>query len=194
MKSVRAPFLLFAVPAALAGLAPAVFVYDRAAILRGEAWRIVTGHWVHFSAPHAAWNLLVLLVAGTWLERVRPGALLRCTLFAAPVIGFGLLGCAPTMAFFGGLSGLAVGVVVLLALTQLSEAPAARVAWIAALALVAAKILWESTGGAALFSDFGAAAIRPSGAAHAWGAATAVACSVASRIAASCRRPAPRNV
>lgn len=173
MKNIRPPFLLFALPAALAALAPTACLFDRAAILRGEWWRLATGHWVHFSASHAAWNLLALLIAGAWLERVRPGALLRYTLFAAPVIGLGLLAAAPTMTLFGGLSGLAVGVVTLLALTQLASAPAARGWWCAALALITVKLAWETASGAALFTHFASDSIRPSAESHLLGAATA---------------------
>jgi len=175
MKTLRTPLALFALPAALAALAPAACRFDRLAILHGEWWRLVTGHWVHFSVSHAAWNLLVLLVAGTWLERARPGVLWRYTSLAAPLIGLGLLVFAPTMALYGGLSGLAVGVAVLLALTQLSAAPAARAWWCAALTLIAAKLAWETASGAALFSDFGPTAIRPSSEAHWLGAVTALA-------------------
>lgn len=175
MKTFRTPLALFALPAALAALAPAACLFDRNAILGGEWWRLVTGHWAHFSASHVAWNLLVLLVAGAWLERVSPGTLVRYTLVAAPVIGLGLLVGAPTMAFYGGLSGLAVGVAVLLALTQLTAAPAARAWWGAALALIAAKLVWEAVSGGALFSDFGPAAIRPSVESHWLGAVTALA-------------------
>lgn len=194
MKTLRTPLALFALPAALAALAPAACAYDRTAILRGEWWRLVTGHWVHFSASHAAWNILALLVAGAWLERARPGALVRYTLVAAPVIGLGLLAVAPTMACYGGLSGLAVGSAVLLALTQLSAAPAARAWWGAALALIAAKLAWETVSGAALFSDFGSSSIRPSVESHLLGAATAVAyfvtASATSRISALIKLPA----
>lgn len=189
MKTLRPPLALFALPAALAALAPAVCLYDRNAILGGEWWRLVTGHWVHFSSSHAAWNLFVLLVAGAWLERVRPGALTRFTLVAAPVIGLGLLAAEPTMALYGGLSGLAVGVVVLLALTQLSVAPTARAWWLATLVLVVAKLAWEITSGTALFSDFHSAAIRPSFAAHVFGALTALAYHAAALVIAP--RPLP---
>lgn len=192
MKTLRTPLVLFALPVALAALAPVASRFDRAAILHGEWWRLVTGHWVHFSVSHAAWNLLALLAAGAWLERVRPGALLRYTLLAAPLISLGLLALAPTMAFYGGLSGLAVGVVVLLALTRLSATTSTLAWWCAALALVAAKLAWESAGGGAAFSDFGPAAIRPSVEAHWLGAVTALAYHAAALGIAP--RPSPRKL
>ncbi len=109
MKSVRPVLLLAVVPAILLQLAPAThsaLLYDRAAILRGEWWRLWTGHWVHFTASHLIWNLLVLAGAGWWLERVRPGSLLRYLAVAAPVLGLSFLAGAPDMSTYGGLSGL----------------------------------------------------------------------------------------
>jgi len=184
MKPLRTTLLLFVVPSLLAALVPASLIYDRAEILAGAWWRLATGQWVHFSASHAAWNLLVLLAAGTWLEHVRPGALLRYTLSAAPLLGVGLLIVAPTMSRYGGLSGLAVGVIVLLALIQLDH-PARRDRgwWFAVLALVAGKILWEAQVGRALFSELAADTFVPSVAAHVLGAATALLYHAAARTA-----------
>jgi len=67
MKSSRPVLLLAVLPAILLWLVPtthSALLYDRTAILRGEWWRLWTGHWVHFSFSHLAWNLAVLLGAG----------------------------------------------------------------------------------------------------------------------------------
>ena len=37
---------------------------DRAAVLGGEFWRLWTGHLVHGSAQHLAWNVVALLGLG----------------------------------------------------------------------------------------------------------------------------------
>jgi rhomboid family GlyGly-CTERM serine protease len=165
MKAVHVTLLLFALPALAAGIAPGALIYDRAALLQGEWWRLWTGHWVHFSGSHLAWNLGVLIVAGTWLERLRPSTLLRVVLVGAPVISIGLLMFAPTMAAYGGLSGLATGVVLLLALVQMQERPAERAWWIALVMLVAGKIAVDAVSPAPLFSRF-AGEIHPSALAH----------------------------
>lgn len=174
MKALRTPLLVFAFPAALAGLAPAACLYDRAAILHGEWWRLWTGHWVHFSASHLAWNLVVLLVAGIWLERLRPGLLARYVLVAAPLLSLGLLVFAPDMAVYGGLSGLATGVVVLLALAQLGTQRAERTWWFAVLALTAGKIAVDAFAPAPLFSRFDSDTVQVSALAHALGALLAL--------------------
>lgn len=173
MKAWRTPLLLFAGPALLAGLAPAVFLYDRTALLHGEWWRLWTGHWVHFSPSHLAWNLVVLIGAGCWLEQVRPGLLTRFALLGPPLISLGLLTLAPKMAVYGGLSGLATGVILLLALVQMEERPAERAWWLAVLVLTTGKIAVDAVSSAPLFSRF-AGDIRVSALAHLFGAAAAL--------------------
>ena len=151
------------------------FACDRTAVLHGEWWRLWTGHWVHFSASHLFWNLAVLLVAGPWLEQLRPGLLLRYTLIAAPLISLALLTLEPALQTYGGLSGLAMGVVVLLAAGQLSRRNPDSAWWLALLALVAGKITFDAGHDTALFSRFAATDIRPSALAHAAGAGLALA-------------------
>ena len=174
MKVLRVPFLLFALPAALAGLAPAVFIYDRVAILHGEWWRLWTGHWVHFSFSHLAWDLAVVLAAGAWLERLRPGLLVRLAVIGAPLSSVGLLGLTPDMQRYGGLSGLAMGTVTLLALTQLESRRSGRGWWIGLLVLVAAKIIFDATHSGSLLSRFEASLYQTSVAAHILGAGLAL--------------------
>lgn len=178
MKSFRPILLLAALPAILLWLVPAThgaLLCERTAILRGEWWRLWTGHWVHFSFSHLAWNLAVLLGAGAWLEHVRRGWFARYILAGAPLISLALLAGEPAMQTYGGLSGLATGVVVLLALTQISPASPARRWWMGALVLVAAKTALDASHAPALFAQFASPAIRPSALAHAAGAGTALA-------------------
>jgi rhomboid family GlyGly-CTERM serine protease len=178
MKSLRPALLLAALPAILLWLVPAsagALLCDRTAILRGEWWRLWTGHWVHFSFSHLAWNLVVLLGSGAWLEHVRPGWFARYILIGAPLISLALLVGEPAMSTYGGLSGLATGVIVLLALAQISPTNPARLWWMSALVLVAAKCVFDASHSSALFADFHSPAIRPSALAHAAGGATALA-------------------
>ncbi len=169
--------LLFALPAALLFTVPGAadsLLYDRAAILQGEWWRLWTGHWVHFLPSHLFWNLAVLLGAGLWLERLHPGWLLRYTLIAAPLISLALLLGESAMHSYGGLSGLAAGVVTGLALTQIRRRRADRLWWGGLLVLVAAKLFVDARHGP-LFSDFSSTPIRSSALAHAAGAGIALA-------------------
>lgn len=177
MKALRVPLFLFALPAVLLRFAPGSasgLLYDRTAILNGEWWRLWTGHWVHFSPSHLGWNLVVLLGAGTWLESLRPGALLRYTLAAAPLISGALLVAEPAMQTYGGLSALAVGGVAVLACVQCDRPQADRIPWCGLLLLLGAKIAYDATHVLPLFSRFAGESVRASAWAHAAGAASAL--------------------
>lgn len=178
MKSLRIPLLFFVLPAGLAWSIPAspgLLLYERTAMLQGEWWRLWTGHWVHFSGSHLVWNLVVLLVAGAWLERRHHGLLFVFTLISAPLISLTLLFGEPAMQTYGGLSGIATGVVVLLAFTGLGRHGRDCAWWWALLLLVAAKLAFDATQTSTLFAGFGAQAVRSSVLAHAAGAAAALA-------------------
>jgi rhomboid family GlyGly-CTERM serine protease len=188
------PALLCVAPALVFALLPApareALFYDRNAVLHGSACQLWTGHWMHFSFSHLAWNALVLTGAGAWLERVQPRALWQFVGCAAPLISLAFLGLAPGMQVYGGLSGLTMGVVVLLALTQIRGDPQARVWGFGLLTLVVLKIGFEATHGAPLFAEFDGV-VRTSTLAHVAGALSGLAffLSRATRPAAVITRP-----
>ncbi|MBI5688664.1 MAG: rhombosortase [Verrucomicrobia bacterium] len=161
--------LLMLVPAAGPALG-----YDRAAIFSGQLWRLWTGHFLHFGAAHFGWNAAVFTVAGAWVETVAPGRARWFYGLAPAIVSAVLLGFEPALALFGGLSGLATGLVVLLALDRLKAGGREpRGVWLAVLGLVAAKQILEWVAGAELFVVF-EAGVRPVPLAHLAGALTAV--------------------
>ena len=146
------------------------FIYDRALIFGGEVWRTWTGHVVHFGSSHLIWNLAVFLPVGCWLERFWP-ARTRWFYGVCPlIISIALLALDPSLARYAGLSGIATGMLVLLAGLQLerrAEEPAWL--WLSVLALVGAKIGIELFSGKPLLvSGFGD--IRTVPLAHIFGA------------------------
>ncbi len=144
--------------AALTALWPAAagaLIYDRAAILGGEVWRVATGHFVHFGASHLAWDVLVTLLAGAWVESLAPRRARWYWATAPLAIGAVLLVGDPELARFGGLSGVATGLVVLLA-TELGRRPGRDRAFASLFSLlVFAKLATELAGwgGLAKFDD-----------------------------------------
>ncbi len=57
--------------------------YDRTAIASGELWRIITGHWVHWSFDHFLWCVITFVTLGAICERQsRAGFILSVTLSA----------------------------------------------------------------------------------------------------------------
>ena len=142
----------FAWPA-LAG----ALIYQRADILAGQAWRLWTGHLVHYTASHLLWDLAVFLGAGLWLEKIAPRLARWFYLLAPPAISGALLWGEPALERYAGLSGLAAGLLVLLALVQLRPGTnEPRWFWLAVLALVAVKVVVESTTHAPLLARFDA--------------------------------------
>jgi hypothetical protein len=122
------------------------------------------------------------LGAGAWLERLQPGSLLRFVAVAAPLLSVSLLAGAPTMQAYGGLSGLATGVVVLLALVQWERDPRGRAWWSGVLAAVALKLGLEAVHPAPLFAGLDGD-VRPSLLAHVTGAGVATAFFLSRRLA-----------
>ncbi len=87
-----------------------VLSYERAAILQGQWWRLLTGHLVHGSALHWAMNLLGLaLVFGLFERHERVIVTLLYLIFLALVISAGLLILHPELIRYVGMSGVVHG-------------------------------------------------------------------------------------
>jgi rhomboid family GlyGly-CTERM serine protease len=133
--------------------------YERASIASGEVWRLVSGHFVHFTWAHCLLNVGGLVV----LAVILPASLCvwRCCLWLAASIGFVLFFALPGLQHYAGFSGIACGLAVVALL------PRARGEPIAALVLLAfvARALWQwlDTGNADVMAWLGA---PPLAAAH----------------------------
>jgi rhomboid family GlyGly-CTERM serine protease len=93
--------VLWSLPDALAD-----YRYDRAAILSGEWWRIITGHMVHLNTMHLMLNLLGLLLICELLWRDLPLAHAFGLLFFSVTGTSALLWCLhPRLDWYAGLSG-----------------------------------------------------------------------------------------
>jgi rhomboid family GlyGly-CTERM serine protease len=121
--------------------------YERAAVLRGEYWRLVTGHLVHGTTQHLLLNVLGLGVMAALFPREFS---LRGWLFIAAasvaVIDLGFVLWEPQLEWYVGLSGVLHGVLA-----------AGAIAWwrheskgfaLALTAILAAKLAWEQWRGA----------------------------------------------
>ena len=132
-----------------------IFIYQRSLIFSGQIWRTWTGHIVHFGPSHLLWDLAVFLPAGCWLERLRPWSARWLYLLGPVVISAVLLAFDPALERYAGLSGLAMGTLVLLAAVHLQNRKESPWLWVGVLLLVATKIAIELRQGAPLLvSDF----------------------------------------
>lgn len=156
--------------------AHAAALYRRDAILAGEWWRLITGHFAHFGLAHAAWNCAVVLAAALWLERLAPRRARVFWLSAPPVLGLTLLVGAPALQTYAGLSGVATGLVALLALELWPRSRIDR-GFAAALAgLLVLKLAAECVPAEPLFVRFDDTSIRPVPLVHAAGTIWALIC------------------
>ena len=111
--------LLLALSVVLLHLTPqltAWATFDRTAIASGQLWRLVTGHWTHWSGEHLVWDLLVFAVVGGALE-LRGGrrVFLLCAVLSALLISAGVWVLQPDMVEYRGLSGIDCALVTLVA-------------------------------------------------------------------------------
>ena len=126
----------------------AALALERSAVLRGELWRLWSGHLVHDHVAHALWNLAALGVLGLWLEPRAPARFALALLLAAPLSALAVVALRPDLASYQGASALASALYALGAVVLLREGPdrVSRLAGATALALFAAKLALESAG------------------------------------------------
>lgn len=123
-----------------------LFAYERDAVARGELWRIVTGHFVHYSAAHLG-NSLLALVPAAWVVEVRRRPdLLRIVLGAALAIGAMLFLGEPGIVEYRGASGIALALLAYAGLCGLHEERRWRTVCQVLLGILVAKLVAEWAG------------------------------------------------
>jgi len=121
-------------------------LYDRAAIVSGEWWRVATGHVVHFSPAHLVANVAVVAPAGWLVEsRTRSDATILLAGGAA-AIGVTLFLGEPALPEFGGASGIAFALLTYACLRGLHDGARSRALCAVVLALATAKLVAECVG------------------------------------------------
>lgn len=80
--------------------------YDRAAIVAGEVWRALAGHWAHYSLDHLFWDVLAFAALGIACERRSRARFLICVVASALAISASVWLLLPAMRVYRGLSGI----------------------------------------------------------------------------------------
>jgi len=119
-------------------------IYDRAAIARGELWRLLTAHVVHYSASHLLNNVLVLLPAVLLSEIRSRKELLHVLAVSATAIGVAIFIFEPGILRYAGASGISLALIVYVALRGIAGNPRWRTVCGLVLALVGVKLAAES--------------------------------------------------
>jgi rhomboid family GlyGly-CTERM serine protease len=137
--------------------------WERAAILQGELWRLLSGHLVHFSFSHAGADLLALMAMGTVAEPLAGSRRFAKILAGGAVLmSLGLLALAPELNEYRGASGLATLAAALGGVLAWRRHPVSRPMLACAALALASKTLWEAFAHMAAFTDL------PAGVAVAW--------------------------
>lgn len=176
--------LLLTLSAVLLYLSPelnAWATFDRTAIAAGQLWRLITGHWTHWSGEHLGWDLLVFAVVGGALEiRGRRSAFLAGTVASALLISGGVWVLRSGLGEYRGLSGIDCALVTLIAVDLLRQSLRDR-RWGVSLALAVVlggflgKVAFELATGQTLFVASGEGLFVPVPLAHVLGGAVGAA-------------------
>ena len=153
--------------------------YERAAVLDGQWWRLVTGHLVHADAAHLAWNLAGAALVW-WLFGAEYGRLewLVIVLASAAAIDIAFLGWMPGLDWYVGLSGVLHGCMAAGLAAWLARARDPLVLLVAI--LFAAKLVFEHWQGPLPFTA-GTLALPVIVEAHSYGAIGGLAAALAVR-------------
>lgn len=148
--------------AAIPGAASALEL-DRVELMGGELWRLLSGHFAHWSGDHLLWDVLALLMLGSVAERVSRARVWVTVFVSALAISCVFLLYRPELASYRGLSGIDSAFVgFLLAHGWLQARRGDRwLRWLVVLAsaLFTFKIGYECLDGGMLFVDGAATAM-----------------------------------
>lgn len=126
-----------------------ILIFDRSSLFRGEVWRILTCHFVHFSYTHLAYNLFAFGVASYVIEKKNYPNFCLLYICLAFSISMTLFILRPNMVLYGGLSGIACGVLYYCALMGIKESkPWGRICFLFVLLLpikIAAEICYSAS-------------------------------------------------
>ena len=118
-------------------------IYDRAAIIGGGFWRVLTAHLVHFNGIHLLYNLLAFGVAGCIIECKGYKYFMLLCFLTTCLISVALFIFKPDIVYYGGLSGLACGAMYYCALSGLGKDNQWRAIYILVIVFIPVKILAE---------------------------------------------------
>ena len=80
--------------------------FNRAKVADGQAWRIVSCHWTHYSASHLFWDLLMFVALGAIGESRNRSSMLTVTAVTAILIPAAIWYVLPDLVAYRGLSGI----------------------------------------------------------------------------------------
>lgn len=161
--------VLFALLASSPTWAP-VFEWQRG-LTANEPWRLLTGHFTHWSADHLHWDLLVFAIFGALLEMRCRRAFGGIVLLSGLGLGVLLPFLHPAMEAYRGLSGIDCALAAAVGAVHLQmRSRGERAIGVAILAFVGVKVALEFNAAGPFFVDSAGAGFVSLPAAHGIGA------------------------
>jgi rhomboid family GlyGly-CTERM serine protease len=148
-------------------------LFERTHISSGQWWRLLTGHFVHFSPSHVIYDSAVLLPTSAMAEGRSRKLVIGLLLASALAISGALFWLTPEFQFYGGMSGVATATLYFVALEFVRKPGIKRHTGVIVIILATVKMAWEIQGSRALFSTFDAPEIQLMPMAHVIGALVA---------------------
>jgi len=133
------------------GPAPEWLIFDRKAVLQGEVWRLVTGHWVHSDAEHALWDIAALGILSVILDKLSRVLLIISLTLGTFGVDIWIWYINESLAYYCGLSGI-LNTVFISVIFSLWEKTENSILWIVFTGAVA-KVLLEIVTGQAVFTQ-----------------------------------------
>ena len=120
-----------------------LFVLDRMLVQQGEWWRLVSGHFTHYSFEHFFLNLLLFVPVSFVIERQKKFEyylLIPILIIALDSYQWIFM---KEMIRYAGLSGILTGIAGYLFLVEINKTVAVKIQWYILLFLLVLKILYE---------------------------------------------------
>jgi len=123
--------------------------FDRAALLNGQIWRLLTCHLAHWSASHEIWSVGAFAVQGLLGEIRDRRAIAMCCIAAALACSLALLLFWPDVQIYRGMSGVDSALFTWLVVFNLRPSSdhrysaAHKIALVLLLIAFIAKVAWE---------------------------------------------------
>ena len=154
--------------AAIFSAHPGFFALTRQDLQAGEVWRLVTGHFVHFSRSHLLLNLGAFALLLHLLPRISRQQCFWLAVVTPLALSAALLLTRPQLDSYGGLSGCLSALFVFVALRQVRQRTLLTYVYVGAMVLFAAKTFIEMNQTVPLFASLNSGVVLEP-AAHAIG-------------------------